>query len=397
MKHLIVATCSRGIEPLLAQELLELGVPKVEERRGAVLFEGPLGLAYRALLWSRLASRIHLELAFFACRDADALYDGVRQVDWLLHLGPDQALAVDVVGVNESLRHSGFTARVVKDAVCDAIRDRTGRRPTVDADAPDVRLHLHLDGAEASLCVDLAGDPLHQRGLDRQAGEAPLKESLAAACLRIAGWSANDERPLLDPMCGSGTFLIEAGMVVRDIAPGLFRRRWGFSRWRGHDRREWDGLISEAHQRKKAASTRHLRLAGIERDPTVLALTKRNAEAAGLDLRLTRGGMEDARPSRGAHGLVITNPPYGLRLGDEDEARQTLSNLGDVLRQRFMGWTAWILVGSTKQTGAIGLKPSRRIPIKNGPLDARFVEIKINETAPLSDGAPGWRNREPAE
>ncbi|MBL8616019.1 MAG: hypothetical protein JNM72_10460 [Deltaproteobacteria bacterium] len=397
MRHLLSATCSRGIEPLLAQELLELGVPKVEERRGAVLFAGDLRLAYTVALWSRLASRVLLELACFPAADADQLYAGVRGVDWSGQLGPDQSLTVDFVGVNEQLRHSGFSARVVKDAVCDAIRDRTGRRPDVNTERPDLRLHVHLSGAEAALSVDLAGEPLHLRGLDRQAGEAPLKENLAATILRIAGWTGADERTLLDPMCGSGTLLIEAGMVRRDIAPGLLRRRWGFDRWRGHQRALWEMVVREAMERRKAAAERKLRLVGVERDPDVLALTRRNAAAAGLDLRLTRGGMEEARPPRGEPGLVVTNPPYGLRLGDEQEARETLSNLGDVLRQRFLGWTAFVLVGSTQQVGALGLKPSRRIPIKNGPLDARLVELRIAEHAPLGLGAPGWRKAPAAE
>ena len=323
--------------------------------------------------------------------DADQLYEGVRAVDWAAHLGPDQSLTVDFVGVNAQLRHSGFAARVVKDAVCDAIRDRTGRRPTVDTERPDLRLHVHLNGAEAVLSVDLAGEPLHFRGLDRQAGEAPLKETLAAAILQLAGWTAGDERNLLDPMCGSGTLLIEAGMIRRDHAPGLLRRRWGFDRWRGHQRSRWEAVLREARERKAAAAHTKLRLIGVERDPDVLALTRRNADAAGLDLRLTRGGMEEARPPRGEPGLVVTNPPYGLRLGDEDEARQTLSNLGDVLRQRFLGWTAFVLVGSTTQVGALGLKPTRRIPIKNGPLDARLVELRIADTPPVGLGAPGWR------
>jgi 23S rRNA (guanine2445-N2)-methyltransferase / 23S rRNA (guanine2069-N7)-methyltransferase len=386
-----IATCSRGLESVLAAELKELGMRTVEELRGAVAFGGDSNAGYRAVLWSRCASRVHQVLARFPAPDRDALYDGVVQLPWPDLARPDGTLAVDVVGVNPNLNNSQFTARTIKDAVVDRIRGRFGRRPEVDLDRPDLRLHFHLDGDQGTLSIDLAGDPLHLRGLDRAAGEAPIKETLAAAILRLSGFRADDERNLLDPMCGSGTFLVEAGMVRRDIAPGLLRRRWGFSGFLGHNQRAWRVLIEEAEARRAEAAGRKLRLIGVDRDPQMVEFARKNADKLGLDLRINRGGMGDARAPRGEPGLMVTNPPYGQRLGDEEEARQTLRELGDLLRHHFLGWTAFVLVGSTSQVGAIGLKPARRIPIKNGPLDARLVELRIRADAPILDTGPVWR------
>jgi 23S rRNA G2445 N2-methylase RlmL len=386
--HALVATCSRGLEPVLAAELAELGLPPAAELRGAVGFRADLAGAYRACLWSRTASRVLLRLARFPAPSADALYEGVRAVPWREHLDPEGSLAVDVVGVNAALRHSGFTARVVKDAVVDALRDRAGRRPSVDPENPDLGLHLHVDREWATLSIDLAGEPLHRRGADRAQGEAPLKETLAAALLRIAGYRG--DAPLIDLFCGSGTLLVEAGMAARDIAPGLLRRRWGFHGWRGHQAAAWARVRQEAEARRAAAAARPVTLIGHDTDPDALSRARANARAFGLDLRLHRGSMQEARPPRGEPGLIVTNPPYGERLGDPEQALRLMGELGDALRQRFLGWTAWVLCGSTAQARALGLRPSRRVPVWNGPLDARFIELPISSLPPDRLG-PGWR------
>jgi 23S rRNA (guanine2445-N2)-methyltransferase / 23S rRNA (guanine2069-N7)-methyltransferase len=385
-----IATCSRGLEPLLEAELRGLGLPRVRPLRGAVLFGAELRDGYRALLWSRLASRVLLELSRFRCPHADTLYDGVIDIDWEQHLAPTGALAVDFVGGSASIRHNQFGARRVKDAIVDQIRDRHGVRPDVDLERPDVRINVHLDGRHATVCVDLAGRPLHERGFQRQALEAPLKETLAAALLRIAGWTG--DAPLVDPFCGSGTFLIEAAMVAADVAPGLARTRWGFSRWRGHDRALWTSLVEEAAARAEVGRRRPLAIYGSDIDGEALQAARHNARSAGFGdaIKLARRPVSEARPPDGPPGLVVTNPPYGARLEDEPRADAIVRELGDALRQRFLGWTAFVLVGGTRQAKSLGLRPARRHEVRNGPLDARFLEVPIADRAPDREG-PGWR------
>ena len=390
----LIATCSRGLEPLLEAELRALGMPRVRPLRGAVLFGAGLADGYRALLWSRIASRILLELDRFPCPHADALYDGVQGIDWTDHLAPTGALAVDFVGGSANLRHNQFGARRVKDAIVDQIRDRHGVRPDVDLERPDLRINVHLDGRNATLSVDLAGRPLHERGFQRRALAAPLKENLAAALLAIAGWTPEvaASTPLVDPMCGSGTFLIEAAMIGADMAPGLARSRWGFSYWRGHDRGLWGGLIDEARERAEAGLARPLAIYGSDVDAEAVATARRNVQEAGFGGLIKLAGRAVARvaPPPGPTGVLITNPPYGERLDDEAGADAVVRALGDALRRRFLGWRAFVLVGSTRQAKALGLRPARRHEVRNGPLDARLLEVPIADKAPDRAG-PGWR------
>ncbi len=387
-----IATCSRGLEPILEDELRELGLPRVRSLRGAVLFGATLADGYRALMWSRCASRVLAELTRFPCADADALYDGARAVDWLDHLDPDKTFAVDFVGRSSQIRHSKFGAYRVKDAIVDTFMDRLGRRPDVDAKEPDLRLHAHLNRNQVTLAVDLAGVPLHERGLSRTALEAPVKETLAASLLRIAGWHRDTTRPLVDPMCGSGTFLLEAGMLARDFAPGLARERWGFDGWKQHDPGLWKAQLDEAVERGAAGADRPVALYGSDRDGLALQATHQNLVAADLDdtVKLARRDVSDAHAPEGeGPGLVVTNPPYGTRLGTQDEAARVMRDLGHALRRRFLGWTAWILVGSPQQARALGLRPAARHEVRTGPLDARFLEVPIADRAPEGD-RPGW-------
>lgn len=389
-----IATCSRGLEPLLEAELRALGLPRVRPLRGAVLFGAGLADGYKAALWSRLASRVLFELSRFRCPHADALYDGIIEIDWEQHLAPTGALAVDFVGGSASIRHNQFGARRVKDAIVDQIRDRHGVRPDVDLVRPDLRINVHLDGRHATVCVDLSGAPLHERGFQRRALEAPLKETLAAALLAIAGWTPDvaATTPLVDPFCGSGTFLIEAAMIGADMAPGLARTRWGFSRWRGHDRALWAGLLEEAGARAEVGRARPLALYGSDIDGEALAAARHNARSAGFGdvIKLARRDVSAAKPPPGDPGVLITNPPYGTRLEDEETADAVVRQLGDVLRHEFLGWTAYVLVGSTRQAKALGLRPARRHEVRNGPLDARLLEVPIADRAPERQG-PGWR------
>ena len=284
------ATCAKALEPLVAGELRALGASDVVETRAGVAFAGTLETAYRACLWSRVASRVLLPLATFDAADEDALYDGVRTIRWTEHLGPDQTLAVDA---NWALK--------VKDAIVDQIRDETGRRPSVDTDAPDVRINVYLNEGRATVSIDLSGDSLHRRGWRAVGVEAPLKENLAAAILLLADWPAHAAAgaPFVDPMCGSGTLPIEAALIAAEVAPGLGRERFGFHGWRGHDAALWQRLTDEARARRRPITSR---LFGFDHDARAVEIARDNARRAGvadaIDFRVVE--LADAAPPRAA-------------------------------------------------------------------------------------------------
>ena len=390
-----IATCAQGLEPILEAELRTLSLPRIRRLRGAVLFGASREDGYRAALWSRVASRVLVELTRFDCPDADALYAGVRSIRWADHIHPQGTLAVDFVGVSATLRHSGFAARVTKDAIVDQFRDQLGQRPSVDLREPEIRIHVHLAAGKATVCIDLAGPPLHRRGLDREPGPAPLKETVAAAILLLAGWpaAAKEGRPLCDPMCGSGTFLTEAAMMARDVAPGLHRMRWGHDHWLAHDADLWARLVDEARQRQVDGQHEDIGLYGGDSDPDILSIAVRNLARGGFADVASKLVCRDARGSEAPEpipGLLITNPPYGTRLQDERRADDLLQDFGDTLRRRYLGWTAWILVGRPRQARALGLRAAKKHPMRNGRLDARLLEVPISTTLP--QGGPRGRS-----
>ena len=393
------ATCSRGTEDILAAELRRMGIHRVKEGPGVVTFMGGLQAGYRALLWSRVASRVLLQLSRFECRDAEDLYDGVRDIPWTDHLGAAQTLAVSFVGRSKEIRHSGFGALRTKDAIVDAVRDGEGARPDIDTEDPDLRVHVHLNHAVATVSLDLSGRPLHERGEPgRRAGPAPLKETLAAAMLLHAGWPRHARRAaaLVDPMCGSGTLLVEAAGIALDRAANLDRQRWGFSGWRGHEAAAFEAEREGAVRRWEANREHKTRIVGFDQDGRVLSHARDNARSQGLlrAIRLERVPLGRAEPPRGApdapHGLLVTNPPYGERLGREDDLERLYGQLGDVLRRRFTGWTGWVLTGSRHLAGCIGLKAASRTPLWNGRIECRLLEYPVHAQAPQGRG-PGWR------
>lgn len=395
MHHRFVLPVSRGLEGLLAQELVALGLGPATLGSGIVEIGGPLAAGYRACIGSRIASRVLLQLARFPGADADALYRGAARIPWESHIDPAGTLWVDVVGGTENLRHRQYAARVTKDAVVDRLRTWTGERPSVDREAPDLRLVVHLgEDGHINVLLDLAGDPLHERGGGRAQGEAPIKETLAAALLFAAGWPAAAARgqALLDPFCGAGTILREAAAMARDQAPGLGRSRWGFSRWRGHDAATWAAVRSAAQAAADAGRSRPLSLAGSDDDAQAIARAAENLLADGVDdVRLTRRAIDTLVPPRGvtAPGLIVTNPPYGERLGDPTAAAALHRSFGDRLKACFDGWTAWV-VTAVDRVGDLGLRPARRIPAWNGPIEVRFVEIPVRgrnpKPAPTAEG-----------
>jgi 23S rRNA (guanine2445-N2)-methyltransferase / 23S rRNA (guanine2069-N7)-methyltransferase len=380
-----IATVTRGAENVLADELTELGMKDIRTFRGAVGFHGGLNDAYRACMYSRVASRILSRIKRVGAYNADELYENIKGLRWSEHLGPEQTFSVDFVGVSPSIRNSHFGAQRTKDAVVDAIRDNTGQRPGVDTDDPDVRIHIHLDQGKAAVAIDLTGPPLHLRGGRIDGGHAPLKENLAAALLRMADWPARAERgePLFDPMCGSGTLLTEAAAMAAGRPAGLHRERWGFSQWRGHSPDKWSEVVTaaQAHEDKPIPLIR-----GSDRDPRQIEAATANIGATGLPIDLYKADFIAAAPRNEGPGMMIVNPPYGERIGNRDELGQLYRDIGDILRRRFLSWTAFLLT-TPELAKYVGLRPKRRHVLHNGPLECRFLEIPISDRPVHRDAA----------
>jgi 23S rRNA (guanine2445-N2)-methyltransferase / 23S rRNA (guanine2069-N7)-methyltransferase len=396
----LFATCPRGVEPLLVHELGTLGATQAAERKGGVRFAGTLEVAYRACLWSRLANRILLPLARFDLADAGQLYAAAHRIDWPELFDVGTSFAIEVAGHSAAVSHTHYAGLKVKDAIADRFRESAGRRPDVDPDHPGIRIHLHLDGAQASLSLDLAGESLHRRGYRRAGAEAPLKENLAAALLVRAGWPqvCAAGGALLDPLCGSGTLVIEAGLMAADIAPGLARTRYGFEAWLEHKPKLWRELRAEAEARRAAGLNRRLPLLqGTDLDPAAVRAAQDNARRAGLASQ-TRFAVADAldlRPVGELPGLVVCNPPYGERLGQESELIKLYSLLGATLRQQFGGWKAAVFTGRPDLGPRLGLRAHDSYSLYNGALPCKLLcfDIPAAEAAAASTGGEDFANR----
>jgi 23S rRNA (guanine2445-N2)-methyltransferase / 23S rRNA (guanine2069-N7)-methyltransferase len=383
--HTFTATTILGAEEALVQELRAVGIQRVSPGRGHVKFTGKLSDGYRACMWSRISSRVLLNIGKFETTDADGLYEGIRGISWSDHLRPSGTLWIEFIGRSRDIRDTRFGAQRAKDAICDQFRDLVGTRPSVAQDRPDLRLRVHLRDGLVSVSVDLSGDALHRRKEKRTTGAAPLKRTLAAAALWYMDWPkrAKTGAALHDPMCGAGTFLVEGGGMARDLAPGLGRDYWGFQGWLGHEASAWQSQVDEALDRREAGRANPLRLSGADASASMLRKAEENLNRTQLDrdVRLSRCTIDRARPRVGDTGIVLTNPPWGRRLAEEGVAQDIHRALGDVLRQRFLGWSAGILTEHSL-VGAIGLKPTRRIPLMNGPVDCRLVTLEISTLAP---------------
>ena len=393
MSHHFVATTSKGLEPLLADELRSLGIGVDAVGRGVVYFVGKLESGYRACLWSRIASRVILRVGRGRVDSPDAIYECARDVDWSEHIAPHQTLLVDFVGRGRGITNAVYGAQRVKDAIVDGLRTESGQRPDVDFERPDVRVSAHLNKGSLTLGIDLSGSALHKRGKGRLAGQAPLKESLAAAILHAASWSEHSKNgvPLMDPMCGSGTFLREALGIAQDRAPGLDRQRWGFSQWQGHRPKVWERLRQEAQERSKAGKKQPVHLFGRDRDSRAIDATRENLrQSGGLNgIHLEVGALDKAQSpmesGQNPEGILVCNPPYGRRLEDNEAARALHRELGNVMRRHFLGWTGYVLTEQGPLAKAVGLRPSRRIPVFNGPIECRVLEFEISRSRVARD------------
>ncbi|MGB5958012.1 bifunctional 23S rRNA (guanine(2069)-N(7))-methyltransferase RlmK/23S rRNA (guanine(2445)-N(2))-methyltransferase RlmL [Pseudomonas sp.] len=377
-------TCPKGLEGLLAEEACGLGLDEVREHTSAIRGAADMETAYRLCLWSRLANRVLLVLKRFSMKNADDLYDGVHAVDWADHLAADGTLAVEFSGHGSGIDNTHFGALKVKDAIVDKLRNREGLRPSVEKIDPDVRVHLRLDRGEAILSLDLSGHSLHQRGYRLQQGAAPLKENLAAAVLIRAGWPriAAEGGALADPMCGVGTFLVEAAMIAADIAPNLKRERWGFSAWLGHVPALWRKVHDQAQARAQAGLAKPpLWIRGYEADPRLIQPGRNNVERAGLGdwVKIYQGEVStfEPRPDQNQKGLVISNPPYGERLGDEASLLYLYQNLGERLRQACMGWEAAVFTGAPQLGKRMGIRSHKQYAFWNGALPCKLLLFKV--------------------
>lgn len=413
--HALFASAPKGLEPLLADELRSLGALDVAETRAGVGFSGDLAVAYRVCLWSRLASRVILAVARFPAGTVEELYAAALNLPWEEHLSADDTLAVSCQSLRSQISHSRYAALKVKDALVDRFRQRCGRRPSVDAERPAVRINLHLDRDQATLGIDLSGDSLHRRGYRVEAGLAPLKENLAAAILIRAGWPEMAARggSLLDPVCGSGTLLIEAALVAADIAPGLQRPYYGFEGWAGHRPELWKELLLEARERRKAGLARLPLIAGRDRDSKAVRAAHLNADRAGLggQIHFATADLGDLRPPpemAERPGLVIANPPYGERLGEQQELAALYGAFGDNLRRHFIGWKAALFTGNPDLARELAIRARRKHSFFNGALACQLLHFDIEEAwfygaeksrkpspAPVapSDGARMFANR----
>lgn len=368
------ATVARGLEEIAAQELLSLGAIAVEPDFTGVHFQGDQRLLYRVNLWSRTLFRVLMPIREFPCKSAKQLYKEVKSIDWRDYLTPEHTLAVDCTGGNQKLNHSHYSALQVKNAIVDQQRAQMGIRSDVDVASPDVQVNLHIHQDRGIISLDSSGDSLHRRGYRPAMGRAPLKETLAAALLDLAQW--HPSLPFLDPLCGSGTLPIEAGLKALNIAPGLFRERFGFETWRDFDQLLWQELLLEAKSSQLTSLPNFV--GGRDRDPQVIAQAQTNAKKCGLTAHLSLKVEELANLEAPADtGIILCNPPYGKRLGKEEELGQLYKLLGDILKQRFTGWTAYILTGSKALSKCVGLKTAQRLPVYNGTIPCTLLKYEL--------------------
>ncbi len=381
----LFASCPKGIEGQLLQELKSLGAEQARETVAGVSFEGSLEVAYRCCLWSRLANRILYRLSQFTVDTGDQLYQGVAAIDWSEHLTHNQTLRVDCRGEAKEINNTHFGALKVKDAIVDQIREKSGQRPSIERNQPDIRVNVLLSKGQGTISIDLSGVSLHQRGYRKEAGAAPLKENLAAAILNRAGWSAmSSGGHLVDPMCGAGTLLIEAALIAADIAPGLDRDYFGFIGWLGHDTALWDTMVTEAGNRRKTGLANcNVDIQGYEADADVIRRAQANIQRAGLKdfIKVSHAELATLKQSEPTHnsGLLITNPPYGERLGEEASLIYLYQYLGRVMKEQFVGWRGAVLTGNPELGKRMGIRARKQYRYFNGTLPTRLLMFEVAE------------------
>ncbi|MEA3464873.1 MAG: bifunctional 23S rRNA (guanine(2069)-N(7))-methyltransferase RlmK/23S rRNA (guanine(2445)-N(2))-methyltransferase RlmL [Thermodesulfobacteriota bacterium] len=409
------ATSPTGLELLLVDELESFGATKVRQTRGGVEFFGDMEVGYRSCLWSRLAGRILMPLIEQSVENSDQLYQVVNDFAWESHFEPSATMAVDCNLSSSQITHSRYAALKVKDAVVDRFRDKCGERPNVEVRQPDWRLNVWIYRDTLVLSIDLSGDSLHRRGYRTEGGRAPLKENLAAALLLRAGWGALSQTgaPFIDPMCGSGTLAIEAALIAGDCAPGMLREYYGFLHWQQHDAELWQRLLEQAQARREKGMESLPRIVGYDRDPRAIKNAWANAQRAGVEccIHFERrelqqlGEVDDfSQP-----GLLITNPPYGERLGEKEEVLALYTLLGEKLREQFIHWNVAVFTVESEFGQALAMRASGKHIFYNGALKCQLLHFKVEpenffrppvtashglaSVVTLSDGAQMFANR----
>lgn len=371
--HRYFAVAGDGLEELVAAELLRLGATEATVVRRGVHFVAPAGVLARIVVGSRLAGRVLAPLRNFRCRDDRELYHGVKVLPWEELMRADETLAVSCTLIGSELRHTQYAAQVTKDAVCDRFREREGRRPSVDRHDADLRIHVHVQEQEATVSLDVGAGSRHRRGYRSAAGIAPLQETIAAAVLELAQYDGTV--PLLDPMCGSGTLLAEAAMRATRAPVVVETEGLGGARLPGLGA----AIVERALEERigEMLEEAPMPIVGCEIDPEVFAIARENLARVpgGDDVRLSRGDFRERDGVR--DGLVVCNPPYGVRLGSREEAFATVRALGDFLKRRCAGSTAWLVLGDTELVKHVGLKPAQRVPVHIGGLEGRLVRYEL--------------------
>lgn len=385
----LFASTARGLEELLKTELDALGAQDLQVVQGGVHFRADDRVMYQSLLWSRLASRILLPLGEFGVWSDLDLYVGAQSIPWTTLFDSDTTFAIHFSGTNDVIRNSQFGALRIKDAIVDSFTRQNLPRPSVDREQPGIRINAWLNKDRVSIALDLSGDALHQRGYRQQTGQAPLKENLAAAIVLRSGWQ--NGTPLVDPMCGSGTLLIEAALIACDRAPGLLRSRWGFTRWKQHNSELWQTLRSDALQRARAGTAATTsRFFGYDNDGRVLEWARANARRAGVAELFTFAQQDVLKlnnplPDAAIAGTVLSNPPYGERLESEPALIALHSQLGRIMKQHFGGWNLSLFSASPALLSCLQLRAERQFKAKNGPLEC--VQKNYRLAASNAEGA----------
>ena len=371
MSFELIAKTFQGLEPLLAQELTELGASDIQIGRRMVTFSGDKEMMYRANFCLRTAIRVLKPIKLFKAKSADDVYEAVKAIDWSQYLKPETTFAVDSVVFSPEFRHSKFVAYKVKDAIVDQFRERTGSRPNVSVSNPDIQLHIHISDYDATLALDSSGESLHRRGYRQETVAAPLNEVLAAGIILMTGWRG--ESDFLDPFCGSGTLCIEAALIARGIAPGVFRQGYAFEKWPDFDRDLFERIYNDDSNDREF--THHIY--GRDNDPKAVGIARRNVRAAGLskDITIDEADFREV-PLLSTDGeqstpLIITNPPYGERITSPD-LLGLYKTIGQKLKREFTGGEAWILSYREECFEEIGLRPSLKTPLYNGSLECEL-------------------------
>lgn len=380
-------TCPKGLEGLLQEELISLGASEVKPGIAFVACHADLDLAYKACMWSRLASRVLWPVGEGQGESAEALYDCIKSINWIEHFSDRQSFKIHFTGKSQDIRNTHFGALKAKDAICDYFRELTGSRPDV-SDQPDIHIHVRLHKGIIKISIDFAGEPLHKRGYRQSQGAAPLKENLAAAIVMRSGWPSlmeQEEAALLDPMCGSGTLLIEAALMAANIAPGLLRSQFAVERWKQHQRNEWRAIKADAQEKKEQAlqAETELTLLGYDMDERVIQKAKQNATRAGVQhyVHFSVQALADWKREKGLpeDGLIVCNPPYGERLSDEVAIGALYAAMGNKAKQYFPGWKLAIFTGNPQQAYQFKMRADKQYQMFNGAIPSKLMVYGISK------------------